>query len=61
MAAIQAATSKAAEMLDMGGRLGVLAPGGYADVVAVRGDPLADVSVLKNVSFVMKGGTVYRE
>jgi len=61
MAAIQAATSKAAEMLDMGGRLGVLAPGGYADVVAVRGDPLADVSVLKNVVFVMKGGTVYRE
>jgi imidazolonepropionase-like amidohydrolase len=60
MAAIQAATSKAAEMLDMSGRLGVLAPGAYADVVAVRGDPLADVSVLKNVSFVMKDGKVYR-
>jgi imidazolonepropionase-like amidohydrolase len=61
MAAIQAATSKAAEMLDRGGKIGVLAPGAYADVVAVRGDPLADVSVLKNVSFVMKDGKVYRQ
>ncbi len=61
MAAIQAATSKAAEMLDMSGKLGVLAPGAYADVVAVRGDPLADVSILKNVSFVMKDGQVYKE
>ena len=60
MAAIQAATSKAAEMLDMSGRLGVLAPGAYADVVAVRGDPLTDVSVLKNVVFVMKDGQIYR-
>ena len=48
MAAIQAATSRAAEMLGMAGRLGVLAPGAYADVVAVRGDPLQDVSILEN-------------
>jgi imidazolonepropionase-like amidohydrolase len=60
MAAIQAATSKAAEMLGMSGRLGVVAPGAYADVIAVSGDPLHDVSVLKNVSFVMKDGAVYR-
>src|SRR5262249_8353156 len=60
MAAIQAATSKSAEMLSMSGQLGVVAPGAYADVIAVSGDPLQDVSVLKNVSFVMKDGAVYR-
>ena len=61
MAAIQAATSKAAEMLDMTGRLGVVAPGAYADLVAVSGDPLKDIAVLERVSFVMKDGTVYRQ
>jgi imidazolonepropionase-like amidohydrolase len=60
IAAIQAATSKAAEMLDMAGQLGVIAPGAYADVVAVAGDPLADVAVLQKVGFVMKDGKVYR-
>jgi imidazolonepropionase-like amidohydrolase len=61
MAAIQAATSKAAEMLEMSGRLGVVAPGAYADLVAVPGDPLKDVAELLRVSFVMKDGKVYRE
>ena len=61
MAAIQSATSRAAEMLGAAGELGVLAPGAYADVVAVAGDPLADVKVLEKVVFVMKDGTVYRE
>ena len=60
MAAIQAATSRAAEMLGMSGEIGVIAPGAYADVVAVASDPLADVKVLERVSFVMKGGKVYR-
>ena len=60
MAAIQAATSKAAELLGMTGRLGVVAPGAYADIVAVPGDPLKDVSVLERVSFVMKDGKVYK-
>ena len=47
MAAIQSATTGAAEMLGMSGRLGVLAPGAYADIVAVPGDPLADVKVIE--------------
>ncbi|MEO8432083.1 MAG: amidohydrolase family protein [Acidobacteriota bacterium] len=60
MAAIQSATSGAAEMLGMSGRLGVLAPGAWADVVAVPGDPLADVRELGRVFFVMKDGSVFR-
>jgi imidazolonepropionase-like amidohydrolase len=60
IAAIQSATTGAAEMLGMSGRLGVLAPGAYADIVAVPGDPLADVKVLARVSFVMKDGKVFR-
>jgi len=60
MAAIQAATSKGAEMLGMSGQLGVVAPGAYADIVAVPGDPVADVKELERVGFVMKDGKVYR-
>jgi imidazolonepropionase-like amidohydrolase len=60
MQAIQTSTSRAAELLEMQGKLGVIAPGAYADVIAVSGDPLRDVNVLKNVSFVMKDGEVYR-
>lgn len=60
MQAIQAATSRAAELLDRTGRLGVIAPGAFADVVAVDGDPLADVGILKNVGFVMKDGKVFK-
>jgi len=61
MDAIKAATSNAAELLDMKGELGVIAPGAYADVVAVPGDPLANIDLLKNVSFVMKDGKVFRQ
>jgi imidazolonepropionase-like amidohydrolase len=61
MAAIQAATSRAAEMLGMAGDLGVVAPGAYADIVAVPGDPLKDVKVLERVGFVMKDGRIYRD
>jgi imidazolonepropionase-like amidohydrolase len=61
MAAIQSATSKAAEMLGMTGQLGVVAPGAYADIVAVQGDPLSDVKALGRVAFVMKDGKVYRK
>jgi imidazolonepropionase-like amidohydrolase len=60
MQAIQSATSRAAELLDMKGRIGVIAPGAYADVVAVAGDPLADVKILENVGFVMKDGKVFK-
>jgi imidazolonepropionase-like amidohydrolase len=60
MAAIHAATGKAAEMLGMEGDLGVVAPGAYADIVAVSGDPLKDIGQLQKVGFVMKDGKVYR-
>jgi imidazolonepropionase-like amidohydrolase len=61
MAAIQSATSRAAEMLGMSGQLGVVAPGAYADIIAVPGDPLKDVKELERVSFVMKDGKVFRK
>lgn len=61
MDSIKAATSNAAEMLDMKGKLGAIAPGALADIVAVQGDPLADVKVLKDVRFVMKDGAVFKE
>ncbi len=60
MDAIRSATSRAAEMLDMKGEIGVLAPGAFADIVAVTGDPLKDVGVLEHVRFVMKDGAVFK-
>jgi imidazolonepropionase-like amidohydrolase len=60
MQAIQAATSRAAELLEASGELGVIAPGAFADVVAVTGDPLKDVNLLRNVKFVMKDGKVFK-
>jgi imidazolonepropionase-like amidohydrolase len=60
MQAIQSATSRAADLLGKRGELGVVAPGAYADLIAVAGDPLADVSVLKAVNFVMKDGVVFK-
>jgi imidazolonepropionase-like amidohydrolase len=60
MDAIQSATSRAAEMLDMKGEIGVLAPGAYAEVIAVSGDPLKDVSELEHVKFVMHNGAVFK-
>jgi imidazolonepropionase-like amidohydrolase len=60
MAAIQSATSRGAEMLGMARQLGVIAPGAYADLVAVPDDPLADVKELERVFFVMKDGKVFR-
>jgi imidazolonepropionase-like amidohydrolase len=58
--AIRSATTVAAELLAMSGRVGTLEPGAFADIVAVGGDPLADVSVLSQIDFVMKGGDVVR-
>jgi imidazolonepropionase-like amidohydrolase len=60
MDAIRSATSRAAEMLDMKGEIGVLAPGAYADVVALTGDPLKDVTLLEHVRFVMHDGSVFK-
>ncbi|MGQ0640128.1 MAG: amidohydrolase family protein [Gemmatimonadaceae bacterium] len=58
--ALVSATSRAAESLGMGARLGALAPGLEADIIAVRGNPLSDITALKVVAFVMKGGSVLR-
>jgi imidazolonepropionase-like amidohydrolase len=60
MEAIQAATVNAAELLGWPDRIGSLEPGRFADLIAVEGDPLADVTVLERVRFVMKGGHVVK-
>ena len=59
--AIKAATVHAADLLGLAGEIGTLEPGKRADLIAVAGDPLADVTVLKRVSFVMKDGRVIRQ
>ncbi|MBI2955812.1 MAG: amidohydrolase family protein [Acidobacteria bacterium] len=58
--AIQAATIHAAELLGWGDRVGALEPGKFADLIGVEGDPLADVTVLERVKFVMQGGQLVR-
>jgi len=60
MQAILSGTRVAAEMLDMGDRIGTVEPGKLADLVAVPGDPLADITAMEKVSFVMKDGQVVR-
>jgi imidazolonepropionase-like amidohydrolase len=60
MQAIQAATSSAADLLGWSDRVGALQTGHYADLVGVSGDPLANIGELEHVSFVMKGGVVYK-
>jgi imidazolonepropionase-like amidohydrolase len=61
MVAIQAATMHAAELLKHDKDFGSVSAGKYADVVAVPGNPLDDIALLKNVDFVMKAGTVYKQ
>jgi len=58
--AIQAATINAADLLGWSGKVGSLEPGAWADIVAVDGDPLKDVTTLERVKFVMKGGEVVK-
>jgi imidazolonepropionase-like amidohydrolase len=58
--AIQAATVRAADLLGWSDRVGTIAAGKYADLVAVPGDPLSDVTVLEHPRFVMKGGAVIK-
>jgi imidazolonepropionase-like amidohydrolase len=58
--ALQAATTHAAELLKKSQDLGSLEPGKYADVVAVPGNPLDDITLMQKVGFVMKAGQVYR-
>lgn len=58
--AIQSATISAAELLGWQDRVGRIEPGYFADIVAVKGDPLQEVGLLEDVEFVMKGGVVYK-
>jgi imidazolonepropionase-like amidohydrolase len=58
--AIRSATVNGAELLKMQDQIGTVEAGKFADIVAVQGDPLADVSILQKIDFVMKGGKVYR-
>ncbi|HKN15414.1 MAG TPA: amidohydrolase family protein [Candidatus Sulfotelmatobacter sp.] len=61
LAVMQADLIHGAKLLGWEGQIGALEPGYLADVVAVSGDPIEDISVLGNVSFVMKGGVVYKK
>jgi imidazolonepropionase-like amidohydrolase len=60
MAAIKAATSVAADMLQWSGQVGSVQAGRWADLIAVSGNPLTDLSLLENPAFVMKGGEIVR-
>jgi imidazolonepropionase-like amidohydrolase len=59
--AIRAATVNAAELLGWQDRIGAVEAGKYADLIALEGDPLADITVLRQVKFVMKAGTIARD
>jgi imidazolonepropionase-like amidohydrolase len=61
MQAIKAATTVAAELLDMKGKIGEISPGAFADIVGVKADPLKNISALEQVGFVMKDGKVYKD
>ncbi len=60
LAALQAATIQPANMLGLDTQVGRIKPGQYADIVAVAADPTKDISALRTLDFVMKGGAVYR-
>ncbi len=60
MQAIQSATTVAAELMEWEGQIGAVSPGYYADIIAVNGNPLDDISVLEEVFFVMKAGVIYK-
>jgi imidazolonepropionase-like amidohydrolase len=59
--ALQSATTQSARMLGMEADVGRIQPGKYADIVAVEADPSRDISALRTLDFVMKGGVVYRD
>ena len=59
--AIRTATQASADLIGRSKDVGTIEAGKYADIIAVQGDPLQDVTVLQSVGFVMKGGTVYKD
>jgi imidazolonepropionase-like amidohydrolase len=59
--AIRTATLNAADLLGMQDKLGSVEKGKFADIIAVRGDPLKDISILKTIDFVMKEGSIYKQ
>ena len=61
LAALQAGTLNAADLMGWTDKVGSLEPGKWADVIAVEGDPMKDITVLQHVRFVMKAGTVYKD
>ncbi len=61
LAVLQADLLNGAKLLGWDGQIGALEAGYLADIVAVSGDPLQDISAVGNVSFVMKGGVVYKK
>jgi len=60
MQAIRSGTSVAADLLGWSDKLGTVEAGKWADLVAVTGDPLKDITELERVKFVMKGGVIYK-
>ena len=61
MEAIRSATVSASDLIARGNNAGSLEPGRWADLIAVKGDPLQDVRILESVAFVMKAGKVYKD
>ncbi len=61
LAALQSATLNGADLMGWTDRTGSLDPGKWADVIAVEGDPLADIRTLQHIRFVMKSGVIYRD
>jgi imidazolonepropionase-like amidohydrolase len=60
MQAIQAATLEASKLLKINDKLGTIEEGKLADIVAVKGDPIENISLMKKIAFVMKGGEVFK-
>ena len=61
MAAMVSANSRGAEAIDLADQVGSIAPGLQADIIALDGDPLRDITAVRRVVFVMKGGIVYKD